>query len=1206
MGDLMLKLILVVVWCLALFTIGFAEQVIRVPDDYTTIQSAINAVLPGGTIYIRAGHYKENLTIDKYLHLCGEDAPKTIIEGLSHTKPVVVVSPQSLFGKVTIESLFVKGGYRGIVVNGGGSVLIQSCIVALNETGILVRSNSVTIEECLIWQNRVGGIVLWPAHPTLYDQYTVHDNEIVLSLYGIVLRIAGKLNIYDNTIGQVAHGINGVSPSCGWQDDKFGRVLLAGLIVHGSGNKVHGATSAICPVVDKKPWPDGFIVPGFQEAVSTAVDQLGTAASIGTYTPNQGLQYIDNALAVMQGTPLLPLLADLYIVKGTLLMKEAPREAIEAFLLALPIVQERGMQTEIALVSEQLGTAYLAQEHYAEAYTHFSEAVENYLLLGNELKAAATETDAGISLAKQGKFREALDLFQVALQLYERNHGDQADVARLQANIGNILIEVGSFTQALELFYQAKGTFSDLRDWKDWLGCVVGLGTAYARSGRYEEGIAWFEQGRLVARREELKVQWVQCTVNVGTAYMEVGDVDKAITCYREAYDTLVEGPNREPMAILLMDLGVALWYTNQFSEAQACLLQARDLFDVRNMEDALAEVYGNLGLVLRSVGNLEEAVAQYEAAEEILRRQGRWEEVALTKMNIGVVDYQLKQYEEALSSHQEALNILKKTPLAAGMKYSSAATRWMILYNIGLCYEKQEKWKAAAKAYQDSIAVIESLRGYMKSEKLKTAWQQKTQHVYEHLIKLLINHGQGASAFPYAERCRARTFLDALYQGSILPEQLISPEAGISSGAVDPLAIDQAVENAREALQPNEAVLEYMVTDDGIYLWIITKEEIGYPVFIKYEREQLMNDVITLRKTLESDPPDQITMIEFLTSFYDKLVKESLAKLPDGVDALILIPSGPLWYLPFSALVMTDKELPAGPGTTRHPYLVERYTLAYLPSLASLSSLTKGETHAEGVRLLALADPELSPDQLREGQGSKCGEEKPLGRYEQLVAACQDFADLLVGEAQEEQCVYAGKEAQEVRAHVDTGKQIVVYAAHGQFNPYVPLQSKLLLAAGGEAANLHTDSRVPDGNYHAWEALLTDYRGTKLVILAACETLLPHLNDMKGTMAVLANQECEEVELTSKQLEQIVVGDEVVGLARAFLSSGAEAVLGTLWLANPTAIEELLTDMADYYKNEGDTWVQALTKAQRKLIKDNTFTNPWFWAPYQLIGRWR
>jgi len=303
----------------------------------------------------------------------------------------------------------------------------------------------------------------------------------------------------------------------------------------------------------------------------------------------------------------------------------------------------------------------------------------------------------------------------------------------------------------------------------------------------------------------------------------------------------------------------------------------------------------------------------------------------------------------------------------------------------------------------------------------------------------------------------------------------------------------------------------------------------------------------------------------------------------------------------------MSDKEVTTGPGATRHPYLVEQYTIAYLPSLASLSSLTEGEAQAtEGVQLLALADPELSPDQLRAGEGSKCGEEKPLARYEQLVAACQDFADLLVGKEQEEQCVYAGKEAQEVRAHEDTGRQVVVYAAHGQFNPYVPLQSKLLLAPGGEAANLQTDSRKPDGNYHAWEALLTDYRGTKLVVLAACETLLPHLRDMQGTMAVLANQECDQVEVTPQQLEQIVVGDEVVGLARAFLSSGAEAVLGTLWLANPTAIGELLTSMAEYHKNEGYTWAQALTKAQRELITNNTFKSPWLWAPYQLIGRWR
>jgi len=183
----------------------------------------------------------------------------------------------------------------------------------------------------------------------------------------------------------------------------------------------------------------------------------------------------------------------------------------------------------------------------------------------------------------------------------------------------------------------------------------------------------------------------------------------------------------------------------------------------------------------------------------------------------------------------------------------------------------------------------------------------------------------------------------------------------------------------------------------------------------------------------------------------------------------------------------------------------------------------------------------------------------------------------------------------------------VEVYAAHGQFNPYVPLESKLLLAPGGGTSGVQSDSRVADGNYHAWETLLTDHRGTELVILAACETLLPALEQMQGTMAVLSGETCTQVQLTGQQLEQIVVGDEVVGLARAFLSSGVKSVLGTLWLANPDAIGRLLSSLARHH-NGGDTWALALAEAQRELIQggDNTFSTPWFWAPYQLVGKWR
>lgn len=420
----------------------------------------------------------------------------------------------------------------------------------------------------------------------------------------------------------------------------------------------------------------------------------------------------------------------------------------------------------------------------------------------------------------------------------------------------------------------------------------------------------------------------------------------------------------------------------------------------------------------------------------------------------------------------------------------------------------------------------------------------------------------------------------------------------GTKTSAFISVDIEEIASNVAKALnflEPHEAVLEYMVTEKGIYLWVISAGEqegphkIGEPIFVPYPREQLMNDVIALRQAIEDQNPDAITVNELLTSSYMQLVQPGLAHLDDEVDTLILIPSGPLWYLPFSALRMSDQLESEGQGI-RYPYLVEKFTLAYLPSLAILPLLEREEIPA-GASLLALADPKLSPEQ------------GDLRRYENLEKACRAFSRCLVGE---EQGVYAGEAAQEERAYREAvGRQVVVYACHGEFNQYVPLQSKLLLAPGVETGNEEDDSRLADGNYHAWEVFLTDHQGVKLVILAACETLLPAFRQLQGTMAVLSGQEREAIELTPGQLKQIITGDEVVGLARAFLSSGAEAVVGTLWLANPTAIEKLLVAMCVYHQ-QGETWAQALREAQLELIENNTFRSPWFWAPYQLIGRWR
>lgn len=63
------------------FSAGFESTTIVVPDDYKTVQEAIDVANPGDTIYVYNGTYYENIFINKTVSLVGEDPEITIIDG---------------------------------------------------------------------------------------------------------------------------------------------------------------------------------------------------------------------------------------------------------------------------------------------------------------------------------------------------------------------------------------------------------------------------------------------------------------------------------------------------------------------------------------------------------------------------------------------------------------------------------------------------------------------------------------------------------------------------------------------------------------------------------------------------------------------------------------------------------------------------------------------------------------------------------------------------------------------------------------------------------------------------------------------------------------------------------------------------------------------------------------------------------------------
>jgi CHAT domain-containing protein len=81
--------------------------------------------------------------------------------------------------------------------------------------------------------------------------------------------------------------------------------------------------------------------------------------------------------------------------------------------------------------------------------------------------------------------------------------------------------------------------------------------------------------------------------------------------------------------------------------------------------------------------------------------------------------------------------------------------------------------------------------------------------------------------------------------------------------------------------------------------------------------------------------------------------------------------------------------------------------------------------------------------------------------------------------------------------------------------------------------------------------------------------------------------------------LGKINSGDEIIGLARAFIYAGTPSIITTLWQVNDRASYEL---MREFYANLR-TMKKSEALRQAQLTTKKEFPQPFFWAAYVLTG---
>jgi CHAT domain-containing protein len=282
---------------------------------------------------------------------------------------------------------------------------------------------------------------------------------------------------------------------------------------------------------------------------------------------------------------------------------------------------------------------------------------------------------------------------------------------------------------------------------------------------------------------------------------------------------------------------------------------------------------------------------------------------------------------------------------------------------------------------------------------------------------------------------------------------------------------------------------------------------------------------------------------------------------IPEEVRNLIIVPDGPLHYLPFETLDLSGK------------YLIEEFAVSYAPSAAVLAELGVRNDQEAGQHradIALFADPELNPAILsKNGANSTGGWMRALYVDEGLqispIPSSAAEARAVARYADRASEIYTGEQASERRVKSERLDRfrIIHFATHGLVSRQSPARSALVLSSGegGE-----------DGFLQARE-IYNLRLASDLVVLSACQTA-------RG---------------------RLLAGEGVEGLARAFLYAGARSVVASLWDVND---ERATRFMESFYRylSEGKSKSEALRAAKLDFLS-HASAAPRDWAAFVLIG---
>lgn len=708
----------------------------------------------------------------------------------------------------------------------------------------------------------------------------------------------------------------------------------------------------------------------------------------------------------------------------------------EAFAIgkwAARVFEENQEWLWLAKLSANMGVLYRRLGQDVRSLALYDRARDLYKQLDNNPEAhlalARMEQNRTVALRNLGRFEEAVEASKRAWEMLNQS-GQSAEAARARQNLAITYFVLGRYNETLALLDESRDVF--LTDGRQRDAVLVELFTCdcLLQLRRFAEVLDKCAQARNLFAQLGTRFEMAQSILNEAIAYAGLNRYQEALATLHEVrhlfaeegYDAWVASTDLETAAVLLLQgqfersLSTALACARVFGshdfpveKAQALLVAARAAVELAHYEQAESLVTTALAIVKKQdipalkyqahylLGSmkaaqydLESARHEYhQATDELERLRGRL-----------MVEHRADFLEDKEVVYEELVRLsLEVGQPEEALMYAERAKSRVLLdllafrLNLGL----------EARDSADQPLVDELVRLRDERDRLYRRWQGGE----------LTNE-------------RGTTILDGSQQ--LAQENVVMLEKRITEQwhkllirnadyARDAALWQVRTESPQPYLDDETILVEYFISHGQPVAFWVTSEKIRarrLPVKLAQLQHLLQLFWLNLRAVPKSSP-DRLTHLTanargILGRLSEHLVMPLASEVAD-YRKLIIVPHGPLHYLPFHAL--WDGESP----------LLSRHQVSYLPSASFLRYCCEAPSVESGLLVVGHSYEAHLPYAIQEAQ---------------TIAALGNG------------CLFLESEATLAQVReVACDYRMLHLAAHGDFRPDNPLFSGLALADG-------------------------------------------------------------------------------------------------------------------------------------------------------------